>query len=318
MSSRADSNINGIHRHAYGANIGWLDFRGDGAHGAVLGQMYATGHVWSANCGWISLGNTPTNGWQYSNASGNDWGVNHDGIGNLRGYAYGANIGWIQFESSGHPQVDLTSGALSGYVYGANVGWISLSNSFAFVQTDSLSEGPDSDQDGIPDPWEWKVALDLAPLGTNADWDVDGQTDHEEYLADTDPFDPLSRLEIIALARTGTTDRVTWTVRLTRHYQLEKATELTNTAAWADSGLGGGRTHLQRRHIVHQRGSILSGEGPHSVGPVNRYRPPRRGIGPLERLQGLHRTRRPIRVLERENRIVQDVVLPFPQTSGQL
>jgi hypothetical protein len=36
---------------------------------------------------------------QYSNTSGTDYGVNHDGAGELFGYAWGANIGWIQFGS---------------------------------------------------------------------------------------------------------------------------------------------------------------------------------------------------------------------------
>ena len=124
----SDSSINAIHRYAYGANVGWLDFRGDNIQGAVLGQFYATGYVWSANCGWICLGNGPTNGFAYSNTSVNDWGVNHDGLGNLRGYAYGANIGWINFEENGNPTVHLQHGRLSGFIYGANVGWIDLSN----------------------------------------------------------------------------------------------------------------------------------------------------------------------------------------------
>jgi hypothetical protein len=76
----AAATINATNRHAYGANIGWLDARGDAANGAVIGQFFCTGHVWSANCGWISLGNGPTNGWQYGNAAAADWGVNHDGV----------------------------------------------------------------------------------------------------------------------------------------------------------------------------------------------------------------------------------------------
>ena len=50
--------------------------------------------------------------------------VNGDGLCNLRGYAYGANIGWINFESTGAPAVSLLTGALSGYAYGSKVGWI--------------------------------------------------------------------------------------------------------------------------------------------------------------------------------------------------
>jgi hypothetical protein len=68
----------------------------------------------------------PTNGVSYANASADDFGVNCDSAGNLRGFAYGANIGWINFEDSGAPRIDLSSGRVSGSIYGANVGWISL------------------------------------------------------------------------------------------------------------------------------------------------------------------------------------------------
>lgn len=235
----ADTTINMTHHEAYGANVGWLDARGDVTNGAVIGQFYCTGFVWSANCGWIGLGNGPTNGWQYSNAAASDWGVNHDGLGNLRGYAYGANIGWIAFEATGNPRVNLLTGNLSGYAYGANVGWIGLSNSQAFVQTDTLDAGPDTDGDGIPDAWEMKTVGSLALLGGGgADHDLDGSSDVDEYRADTDPDDLASYLAITDYARATATNTVTWTVEPTRLYHLEMSLTMTNGAAWADSGHG--------------------------------------------------------------------------------
>ena len=59
--------------------------------------------------------------------------MNQDGLGNLRGYAWGANIGWLIFSSTGAPKVDLFTGKLGGYVWSANCGWISLSNTFRCV-----------------------------------------------------------------------------------------------------------------------------------------------------------------------------------------
>jgi len=55
-------------------------------------------------------------------------------INETNAYAYGANIGWIAFESNGNPRVDLSSGNLDGYVWSANCGWICLGNGFAFVR----------------------------------------------------------------------------------------------------------------------------------------------------------------------------------------
>jgi len=123
-------------RYAYAANLGWTDWVGDPNHGAVIGTNVCSGYIYSANFGWISLGNgAPTNGSQYQNLSASDFGVNVDGSGNLSGYAWGANLGWINFTNVGAPKVDLASGNLSGSVWSANWGWISLSNTAAYVQT---------------------------------------------------------------------------------------------------------------------------------------------------------------------------------------
>src|ERR1041385_2973232 len=134
--------INPTNKFAYGANLGWMDWRGDTNSGTVIGEFVCSGYLWAANVGWIHLGsNAPANGVQYQNNSATDYGVNHDGQGNLRGFAYGANIGWVNFENTGAPKVDLKTGRLSGSIYSANCGWISLNNAFAFVQTDTLAPG---------------------------------------------------------------------------------------------------------------------------------------------------------------------------------
>jgi len=151
IALHAATSIDAVNRYAYGANVGWMDLRGDTNNGVIIGPKYCSGYLYSANVGWISLGNgVPTNGVQYQNASANDYGVNVDSFGNLRGYAYGANIGWINFEGNGAPAVNFTSGNLSGYAYGANLGWISLSNSVAFVKTASFTPPNDFCAGAIP------------------------------------------------------------------------------------------------------------------------------------------------------------------------
>ncbi len=103
----------------------------------MIGKNFCSGFIYSANVGWINLGNgSPATGTSYKNDSGTDFGVNVDSSGNLRGYAWGANIGWINFETTGEPAVNPTTGKFSGYAWSANCGWISLSNAVAFVQTD--------------------------------------------------------------------------------------------------------------------------------------------------------------------------------------
>lgn len=240
FSAPADTTMDPVHPYAYGANVGWLNAMGDTAHGAVLGQSFCTGYLWSANCGWIGLGNGPTNGWQYGNAAANDWGINHDGEGRLSGCAWGANIGWITFEQvHGQPRVDLTSGNLSGYAWGANVGWISLSNAQAYVRTTRLNAGADSDNDGIPDFWEYREAGNLTTLtdGGN-DEDFDGVPDTDEYPADTDPLEITDLMEIVSITDKSGTNTVSWNARPTRFYCVEATNTLGTTHGWKDVGGG--------------------------------------------------------------------------------
>jgi len=240
----ADSTINADNKYAYGANVGWINARGDITNGAVIGDFKCWGYMYGANIGWINLGNgLPTNGIRYSNTAANDFGVNHDGNGNLSGYAWGANIGWIRFETKyGKPKVALYTGNLSGYAWGANIGWISLSNAVAngFVRTDSFGEGPDTNGNNIPDDWEKDRAGNLSTLTLTGDYDNDGVLDPDEYRANTDPMNRDSFLGITALARSGnaTTSEVTWASTPTRLYYVEKNTAMTNGAGWTDSGLG--------------------------------------------------------------------------------
>ena len=42
-------------------------------------------------------------------------------------YAYGENVGWINFEPSLGPGVTVTDSGLEGYAWGENIGWINLS-----------------------------------------------------------------------------------------------------------------------------------------------------------------------------------------------
>lgn len=233
---QAETTINASDHMAYSANTGWIDMRGDVTNGAIIGEAFCGGYIYSANCGWISLGDGwPDDGVGYGNDSATDFGVNHDGAGNLTGTAYGANIGWINFEQTyGKPRVDLNTGALSGYIYSANCGWISLSNAYAFVKTDTLSSGPDTDADGLPDWWEYDRYGKLNVLNGIGDWDNDGVSDLDEYRADTDPTDGSDYLDITDFQVNGETNVVSWMVKTTRRYTLEHTTSMTNNAAWVE------------------------------------------------------------------------------------
>lgn len=240
MTVNAATTINATNKFSYGANIGWVDWRGDTNGGAVIGDYVCSGYIYAANVGWIHLGSgSPVNLIQYQNNAATDYGVNHDGLGNLRGYAYGANIGWINFENLGAPKVDLFTGKLSGSAYSANCGWISLSNAFAHVQTDTIAPGIDTDGDGIADAWELTYTNSLAGFGPGTDSDGDGASDKSEYLAGTHPKDANSALKITdyITTPTGSSATLTWSSVLTRQYRIQRALDL-NAPVWFDSGLG--------------------------------------------------------------------------------
>lgn len=62
----ADTTITDTNHFAYGANVGWIECRGDVANGAVVGEYVCSGNILAANVGWISLGNgSPANGIRY-------------------------------------------------------------------------------------------------------------------------------------------------------------------------------------------------------------------------------------------------------------
>ena len=235
----AATTIDAANRYAWGANLGWMDWVGDTNNGAAIGDYVCSGFIYSANVGWINLGSgSPADGVYYQNNSASDFGVNNDGLGNLSGYAWGANIGWLAFEQTyGQPKVNMLTGQMSGYVWSANCGWISLSNAVASVQTDSLFPGPLA-PDGLPIPW-LLTYFGTTNVDANADPTGKGMTIGQDYLAGTDPTNANSVLRITAgsFARGGTNASLTWNSVPTRYYYIRKTTGLS-APAWTDSGLG--------------------------------------------------------------------------------
>ena len=83
---------------------------------------------------WAGPANSPA---EAINDPPGQFGVIVDGSGNLSGYAWGENVGWINFGSNyppavaaeDRPQVDVSTGDFSGFAWGENIGWINLDGS---------------------------------------------------------------------------------------------------------------------------------------------------------------------------------------------
>jgi hypothetical protein len=128
-------------------------------------------------------------------------------------------------------QSGFEDGRLSGYAYSANCGWISLSNAFAFAQTDTIAPGA-AGANGLPVAW-MLTYFGTTNVSANADPDGDGSSN---LPPPTDANDKLT-ISTYNTAQGGTTATVTWKSTPTRCYHIQKCLNLT-TSLWVDSGLG--------------------------------------------------------------------------------
>lgn len=234
------SSFDGTDNAAFAGNLGFISLQADATNGVAVGANFVEGFAYSGNVGWIFFGDgSPSNGIHYSNTNGSDTGVNvvnytsnpSGGEADLRGFAFGANIGWIQFEATGDPRLELKTGTLRGFAYGANVGWINLGEMGLTLTTRFIKPEPDSDGDGMGDGYEIQNFGSLRVSNGTGDFDGDGRCDGSEYIADTDPTDPVSRLEVIAFAPASPADGsfdLTFTSQPTRFYQIVGRTELND------------------------------------------------------------------------------------------
>ena len=159
----------------------------------------------------------------------------------LRGYAYGANIGWINFDNIGNPRLSLFTGTLSGYAYSANCGWINLNDINGKVQTDHIAMGADSNGNGIADAWEYLYYGSLlAPGQENSYPNGSSMTLLQYYQDGFNPLMPNSGLRITGLSTNqgGTTSTITFTSTSARLYSIEVTGDLIPPVIWSDSGLG--------------------------------------------------------------------------------
>jgi hypothetical protein len=98
--------------------------------------------------------------------------------------------------------------------------------------TATLTYLPDTDHDGLPDDWETAFALDPgAAADAVLDSDADGMSNWQEYVAGTDPTDPLSFLKVEAVLEDGVAV-LAFAAVSNRTYTVQFTDALGATNAW--------------------------------------------------------------------------------------
>lgn len=135
----ASTNIDSVNHWAWNDNIGWVDFYSTG--NVTVNSTGISGYA-SSSMGYVALDcNTSPNG----NICGtSNFQVTNDGNGNLAGWAWNDNVGWISFcgNASGgstwngstwvcpsSPTYEVTidsTGNFQGWAWNDNVGWFSF------------------------------------------------------------------------------------------------------------------------------------------------------------------------------------------------
>ncbi len=90
----------------------------------------------------------------------------------------------------------------------------------------------DADNDAMADEWEIRVGLDPTLSDGLADADADGVANVREFLAGTDPFDPLSRFEIHTVWAGDDQVGLSFVGERGQAYRIEHATSLTSDEGW--------------------------------------------------------------------------------------
>jgi len=117
FASTTDGTVSG---YAWSENIGWINFGATG-NNIHITDSALTGDAWNENKGWIKL-------------DPNQSGVKNTSSGTLSGYAWGGEVGWINFSG-----VTInSSGRFVGITNGdnTNVGRVNFDCTYCAVQTD--------------------------------------------------------------------------------------------------------------------------------------------------------------------------------------
>jgi hypothetical protein len=126
-----------------------------------------------------------------------------------------------------------------GNVFAASTTIITDPQDTVIAASYRLSPAVDSDGDGIRDSWEITHfgSIGVANADPTSDFDRDGASDRDEFLADTAPKDPASLLAVEIDRPSATTIRVRWPAAPGKRYSILSKSDLRD-AAWTPLSIG--------------------------------------------------------------------------------
>ena len=156
-------------------------------------------------------------------------------------YRLNAGLAWTPYDSTNPPQITSTATFMACADGGAPSPIRTATYTLAAAPAITVPLSADANRNGIPDAWEALFGI----TDPNADADGDGFTNREEYLAGTDPLDPLSKpspsslinVELIARepgpgAPAGTRCEIVWPGSVSGAV-LETRNNLVQPPTWA-------------------------------------------------------------------------------------
>ena len=112
----------------------------------------------------------------------------------------------------------------------ARLGFLSIAGKTVSIYQDAAH--PDTNGDGLSDDWQihYFLSVDSPNAVPSLDYDHDGLTNFQEYLAGTDPTDPLSALTITGFEMNWATQtfQLIFPTRVEHDYQIQRTSDLTN------------------------------------------------------------------------------------------
>ena len=204
-------------RHAYSENTGWINLGPSNVINALEVKFDGTQGVLRGFAWGENIGwiNFPTNG---------HGGVSINAAGKLSGYAWGENVGWIHFptNSNGGVSINTASGEFSGYAWGENIGWIRFNSTNHGVRTLAFNR----QGQGTPNWW-----LDHHRVGETHDAG-DGVAAWEKYIMDVSPTNTGNGLVVTAITNQGLVQVAFAPASTRRFYTLKRTEDPGANPAW--------------------------------------------------------------------------------------